>query len=478
MNSDFDWYFGTDAKPGYYQYDWVSVMIHEVSHGLGFAATIAGDGRFYYVDENGDGWYTDYPNIFTRQLFQGTSGACLTDLSASQRAAVITGDNLYSGRPDGKLLEAHGSRVKMYAPYTWSQGSSVSHWDNSVSFPTFMKYAFSSGDALHTFNTRKIGIFQDIGWKLPEGGPGEGISIIEDVESHTNFTKNSAGSVGWTYYDNGSKTWGIKDVSFPGSGDNFAFIVFNPSATTPPMTDSGITPHSGNKFFACFATSQTKPNNHWIVSPELNALGDFTFSFWAKSYTTEYGAERMKVLYSTSSNAQGSFNNYLDGSTSAHVEVPANWTQYSYTVPSNAKYVAIQCVSNDAFIFMVDDIVIKDNVGIEEKTQTPDGFVIYPNPTRGELIIMVRATSPTTNYELGIRNVEIFDVLGRKAPLNPPKGGRFGVPQTNGFNGCDSSHPPLWGGLGGLDISHLPAGIYFIRIQTEMGVITKKIVKQ
>ena len=80
---------------------------------------------------------------------------------------------------------------------------------------------------------------------------------------------------------------------------------------------------------------------------------------------------------------------------------------------------------------------------------------IYPNPTNGELRI--------TNYEtkfgvspLGIDNVELFDIIGKKLST-------VNYQQSN-----DKS----------IDISHLPAGIYFVRITTEKGVITKKIIKK
>lgn len=69
---------------------------------------------------------------------------------------------------------------------------------------------------------------------------------------------------------------------------------------------------------------------------------------------------------------------------------------------------------------------------------------IYPNPTTGELRI--------ENSELKIEKVEIYDVLGVTYFLH-------------------------WGDLGGLDISHLPAGIYFLRIQTDKGMIIRKILK-
>ena len=203
-----------------------------------------------------------------------------------------------------------------------------------------------------------------ITWNAPAKGGTEGRAIISDgAENHSDFAVNSPGTVGWTYYSNGSNTWGIQGVTFPNSGGNFAYIVFNPSATTPSMSgNTEIQPHTGQKFFASFATlppssGGIQPNNHWIVSPQLNATGNITFSFWAKTFHSDF-PERMKVRYSTTNNQQASFTQYLAGSASAYVTVPDTWTFYTYTVPTTAKYVAIQCVSDDAFIFMVDDITI------------------------------------------------------------------------------------------------------------------------
>jgi hypothetical protein len=86
------------------------------------------------------------------------------------------------------------------------------------------------------------------------------------------------------------------------------------------------------------------------------------------------------------------------------------------------------------------------NVGIVE-THCNASLRVYPNPTDGQLRI--------TNYELQIKNIEIFDLLGKSVGTNPCV-----RPETT------------------IDISHLPAGMYFMRIQTDKGIITKKIVKK
>ena len=70
---------------------------------------------------------------------------------------------------------------------------------------------------------------------------------------------------------------------------------------------------------------------------------------------------------------------------------------------------------------------------------------VTPNPTTGELSI--------TNYELGITNVEVYDIYGKKYHL------------------ITSSSNHL------ITIFHLPAGLYFVKIITENGVFVEKVVK-
>jgi hypothetical protein len=84
------------------------------------------------------------------------------------------------------------------------------------------------------------------------------------------------------------------------------------------------------------------------------------------------------------------------------------------------------------------------NVGINPPEKTE--LKVYPNPTTGELKIEMC----DMRYE--ICDIAIFDIMGRKV------------------SHLTISHP--------ISISHLPAGIYFLRITTDKGVITKKIVKQ
>ena len=82
--------------------------------------------------------------------------------------------------------------------------------------------------------------------------------------------------------------------------------------------------------------------------------------------------------------------------------------------------------------------------GIETITNDDLRFTIYPNPTSGELRI--------ENGELRITNVEIFDVYGKRHEGAKARKGEGEIV---------------------LNISHLPAGIYFLRIDGQ----TVKVIK-
>ncbi|MBZ0242492.1 MAG: choice-of-anchor J domain-containing protein, partial [Bacteroidales bacterium] len=191
-----------------------------------------------------------------------------------------------------------------------------------------------------------------LGSAPPPPPPGEGFE--DDFEGYADLALDFAP---WTNVDvDGSDTYGMTGITWPNAYAPQSFIVFNPSTTSPAITD--MTPHSGNKFVACFA-AVTFPNNDWLISPKVPVETGATVNFWAKSYIADYGLERFKVGVSTTGTAPADFTIITPG---AYVEAPATaWTEYSYDLSAYAGqevYVGIQCVSSDAFIFMLDDITI------------------------------------------------------------------------------------------------------------------------
>lgn len=176
--------------------------------------------------------------------------------------------------------------------------------------------------------------------------------IFEDFESHTPFAIASAGQFDWKYIDgDGLDTYELSGIDFPQAGQPMSFMIFAPSQTAPPMVEDQIQAHSGDKFLACFS-SPSGVVNDWFISPKLNFGREFKFSFWAKTYTGT-DMERFRVMYSTSDNGD-----FVELSNIPYVEAPLVWTRFEYTVPADAKYVAINCISDNAFLLMIDDVFI------------------------------------------------------------------------------------------------------------------------
>ena len=104
-------------------------------------------------------------------------------------------------------------------------------------------------------------------------------------------------------------------------------------------------------------------------------------------------------------------------------------------------------MTNTAIIYptqVIASINVTSNVGIAETAE--ENFKIYPNPTNSKLQV--------TSYEFPIKQIEIFDIYGRK------------VETWHAASLQDSTI--------NIDVSHLVSGIYFLKVNNK---ITKKIIK-
>jgi len=170
-----------------------------------------------------------------------------------------------------------------------------------------------------------------------------------DFESATAFAVDDFSPCS-TYDGDGYGTYTIQNVTFDNQGYTGSFINFQSGIA------SGLSAHGGNSFGACFAAT-TAPNNDWFILPAITINNGDVFSFWAKEYTDSY-PESFKVgVY----RGNGAFSSYLAGSASSSITPTTTWTEYSYDLSAYAGQtiqLAIQCVSNDAFIFCIDDIFV------------------------------------------------------------------------------------------------------------------------
>ncbi|HOT91484.1 MAG TPA: hypothetical protein PLJ78_13020 [Anaerolineae bacterium] len=196
-NQNFPWYYGTDGNPSNAQYDLVSVVMHEIAHGLGFSGSMRWDDGVYNPAQGnpqecdgvaGHGCWgggTGMPIVYDRFVEDG-GGNALTNTAtypnpSSALGTTLTGDNIWF---DGSHANAAngGNRVKLYAPATWQSGSSYAHLDESFNGTqnALMTYSLDYGEANHNPGPIALGVLQDVGWTTNSAPPSTGQDIIRN----------------------------------------------------------------------------------------------------------------------------------------------------------------------------------------------------------------------------------------------------------------------------------------------------------
>ncbi|HLL48792.1 MAG TPA: hypothetical protein VK399_18970 [Longimicrobiaceae bacterium] len=166
FNSGFDnWYFGTDGRTPVGKFDLMSVVLHEIGHGLGFVGS--GD-----VSNGQGGWgWNGFPAIWDH-FIQNGQGKKITDTASfpnpsPQLAAQLQGDDLFFNGAGARAANG-GRNVPIFAPNPFDDGSSYSHQDEAT-FPagnanSLMTPQLGRAEAIHSPGPIGMGILRDIGW--------------------------------------------------------------------------------------------------------------------------------------------------------------------------------------------------------------------------------------------------------------------------------------------------------------------------
>ena len=166
FNKDFkNWYFGIDGKTPIDQYDFVSTVLHELTHGLGFHG-------FFYSDSRGRGGYGSIDGMAAAfdQFVINQNGDKLINTKLFVNPSVKLNQNLTSGWLEFGTKLVESTFPRLYAPSTWDSGSSVYHL-NDATYPlgnpnSLMTHSLGMGEAIHDPGPNTLAIMYDMGWKF------------------------------------------------------------------------------------------------------------------------------------------------------------------------------------------------------------------------------------------------------------------------------------------------------------------------
>ncbi len=163
INADIEnWYYGTDGNTPEDSYDFVTVMLHELAHGLGFMGSGTSKGFIYnkarvyatydrFLEDQNQNSYDTYEN--------GSS-----DIQTALRNAIYFNGEL--------ATDANGGEpVKLYSPETFTTGSSIYHLDsiyNDDDENALLTHSLDMGRAIHTPGPLVMAMLKDMGWDVTD----------------------------------------------------------------------------------------------------------------------------------------------------------------------------------------------------------------------------------------------------------------------------------------------------------------------
>jgi hypothetical protein len=165
-----NWYFGTDGLTPIGQYDFLTVALQQIAHGLGFMGSMtvnaAGVGSFGLAGKNGQ----TSPAMFDT-FVRGSTGSLTDGITFISPSTQL-----------GTALQAHkvflsGTATKhayggvdplLSAPLPWNEGTSYQHLDEFTYPPgdvnALMTPFLGRAEPIHNPGPIVLGLLSDIGW--------------------------------------------------------------------------------------------------------------------------------------------------------------------------------------------------------------------------------------------------------------------------------------------------------------------------
>lgn len=179
INCEFsDWYFGQDSNPPPNFIDFVTVVLHEIGHGIGFIGSMTADAADIGVASWGFGNSNDVSQPIIYDLFteDGENISLINEMVYPNSSEVLydalTGSfgGVFFDGIDANVVN-FGSPIKLYSPLPWQSGSSYSHLDldtfGDIDNPNaLMRPELDRQFAMHTPGPVMCGMLSDMGWPL------------------------------------------------------------------------------------------------------------------------------------------------------------------------------------------------------------------------------------------------------------------------------------------------------------------------
>lgn len=261
----------------------------------------------------------------------------------------------------------------------------------------------------------------------------------DGFESYEAFAIDGAGP--WKFVDMDKAYTGENEdatLPYPHATAKMAYQVYNPEKAGVDLNDSwgkDWASYQGSQYLASMYNADNSANDDWLISPEISA--DKPVSFMARALTNGYKRETIEIYYSTTGDDIADFRLFASES------CPAEWLQYTYWLPADARYFAIRHTTPVAYCFMLDNLECAQ-LSSEPALVQPESYNIYRD---NEFIANVTGTSYTEEAPEADKDYE----YAVSAVFPQGESGATGVKVTTGDNSGVSgigAQTQAWGGAG------------------------------
>lgn len=269
FNQNVAWWYGLEENTTpLSRYDFLSTLLHEMAHGLGFFG-------YFQVDDDGLGYGLGIPTSFDG-FFETDAGVMVADTIAFPQPSKDLGDALtsppiYFNSPIAlKELPDETTLPKMYITNPWRGGNSLYHLDLKYDWKlggrdALMTYAAAKGEAIHdpgpitTYMLYEIGwvhTFIDVDTLKDRETIGEPFTVVARIQGDQGIKENSQKL---TYSFNGFQSDQTVNMVPTGNSDEFKANI--------PVSSTGTTVHyfvqSTDTFNRVYTMPSQAPENFY-----------------------------------------------------------------------------------------------------------------------------------------------------------------------------------------------------------------------
>jgi hypothetical protein len=321
------WHFGlTGSNPPAGKYDMVSIVLHEIGHGLGITHAYDVSGSVAYIPTYFEGKPVAYETFI--QSGTGLNYVYSFTPPSSQLKSVITSQNLIYSSYMVRAVNANSNAV-LYAPQSYVSGSSIAHLDESTypagNINSLMTPQIGAAERILDPGPITKAILKDIGWtntklehaplKDTENASGPFHAIVK-VASDNGYDHNSVALVYYVTGDPGEAGTSLPMTAtanpdeyaadIPGGNQDYSYriyVVDNDGRyfyNVPELVTPGTAPLRDKIHFHA-GPDVTPP----VITHETKAFATNVDNFTIEaSVTDNIGIDNVKIQWKLNNTAQ------------------------------------------------------------------------------------------------------------------------------------------------------------------------------